>query len=281
MRFHDFLHRGLPALVTLGLALALGCSSDDNPAGGDDGHHLEAVGVALVHGGDTLSMAVGAVAPADEFHVYEGESLGPILVHFLDEEGHWFRPDADAGEEHALEVLHNQLLVALEMHDDWSFTLSGVNEGETELIVKVLHEGHADYVSPGLPLHVEHSDGVHGEPVGMRLVSGEMTLAESFADGSVVGHVELVAGGQVEFETWFLDDEGTAFQPDEDHALAVDVAGSALVALAGEQIEPGTSPWRVRLEGLAAGSAQLVFRVLHDDHSHFVSPAIDALVVAP
>lgn len=269
----------------LALGLALGFSACDNDDDNDDhGDHLEAVGVALVLGADTLVLAASA-DPAEvegELHLHEGESVGPILVHFLDEEGHWFRPEADPDGEHSLEILHNQLALTLTVDaSTWSFMVEGVAEGETEIVVRILHNGHADYVSPTLPVHVEHTDGAHGSPVGMRLLSGETILAETFANGSVEGGLETSVGGALEVEAWFLDAEGVLFQPEEDHSLGVSASQGLVAIQVGEQIAPGRSPWAAAFSGSTAGQDQLVFQILHDGHSHFTSPAITVQVVQP
>jgi hypothetical protein len=154
----------LSGALALGLALAFTACDHDND---NDGHarHLEAVGVALVMGADTLAKAASA-DPLDvegELQVHEGESLGPILVHFLDESGHWFRPEADPEGDHSLEILHDPSILEVTVDQaQWSFILTGVSAGGAEIVVRILHEGHADYVSPNLPVHVEPAAGSLG-----------------------------------------------------------------------------------------------------------------------
>jgi hypothetical protein len=275
--------RGLAlGLMACSLAFWAGCSDDDDHD--DHGHHLEAVGTMLVHGNDTLLVAVGAdpAGVVGELHVYEGETLGPLLIHFLDEEGHWYRPEAEPGGAHSLEILHNQLMIQLAVEpSDWSFSVTGLEEGETTIVVRILHDDHADYVSPELPVHVEHGEGHHGPPVAMRLMAGETLLAESFANGTVSGELEVALGGHLEFEAWFLDIDGVVFQPDEDHSLGVEIEGGGLSVLTGGQIGAGVSPWRARLTGLAVGHEHLVFHILHGDHSHFSSPEFHVDILEP
>jgi len=269
----------------LGLALAIGFTACDNDDDDDHGEHLEAVGVALVQDGDTLAMATSADTSdvSGEIHLHEGESRGPILVHFLDDEGHWFRPAEDPDGDHSLEILHNQLLVSVALDAaNWAFTITGVEEGETALVVRILHNGHADYVSPELPVHVEHSEGAHGEPVGLRLLAGDSLVVETFANGTLSGVPQVRAGHGLDLSAWFVDGEGAIFQIDEEgHTLGVTPSGSLLDILVGEDLGGGATPWDLRLTGLAAGTDTLVFRVLHDGHAHFASPAIPVAVVAP
>jgi len=277
----------MPRMLTtmiLALGLALGFTACDNDDDDEHGHHLEAVGVALVMGTDTLVMAATA-DPAQvegELHLHEGESLGPVLVHFLDEEGHWFRPEADPDGEHSLEILHNQLVLTIAVDPEtWSFTATGVSEGETEIVVRILHEGHADYVSPNLPVHVEHTDGAHGAPVGMRLKSGGNLLAEAHADNTVTGSLTVAVGAFLEVDAWFVDAEGVEFQPEDDHSLGATSANGRCTILTGTQISPATSLWTARITGTGAGEDQLVFQILHDGHAHYTSPDIPLTVTQP
>lgn len=271
--------------LALALALALGFTAcDDNDDDNDQGHHLEAGGVALVQGTDTLVMAATAdpALVVGELHVHEGESVGPLLVHFLDEEGHWFRPEADPDGEHSLKILHNQLVLEVTVDQtEWAFTATGVSEGETEIVVRILHDGHADYVSPNLPVHVEHSDGAHGAPVGMRLMAGEILLAEALANGTATGGLTVPVGGALQVEAWFVDAEGVVFQPEEDHSLGVTSAGNLVSIQTGAQISEGTGPWAAQFTGTSAGQDQLQFQILHDDHSHYNSPDIPLTVTQP
>lgn len=151
---------GLPALLLAGMMIS--CSDDDNPAGGNEGAHMDAVGVALVMDGDTLVKAEGQ-AITGELELHVGESLGPVLAHSLDDEGLWYRPEFVPDGAHELALSWNGLVCAATINqENWEFTLEGLEEAETALRVRILHEGHDDYVSPELPLHIYLSDAAHG-----------------------------------------------------------------------------------------------------------------------
>ena len=52
----------------------------------------------------------------------------------------------------------------MEQHDEdgaWAFHIVGLEEGETTLVLKILHSGHADFVSKEIEIHVE--EGGPGE----------------------------------------------------------------------------------------------------------------------
>jgi len=263
------LTKGLLALFLSTGFLASGCSDDDNPASSDESAHMDAVGVALVMGGDTLVMAATAepTEVSGELEVYEGASTGPVLVHFLDDEGHWFRPEADPDGDHTLDIVTNELMASIELDQaSWAFTVTGVGEGETAMRVKILHLGHEDYVSPELPVHVIHSDEAHGTPVGMRLMQGDSLLVESFANGTLSGQLDLASFEALTFSAWFVDDEGVVFQPEDDHHLGL--------TFSSDRVESIIDGWSVTLTGTDPGDDGLVIDILHDDHIHFTSPLI-------
>jgi hypothetical protein len=263
------LTKGLLALFLSTGFLASGCSDDDNPASSDESAHMDAVGVALVMGGDTLVMAATAdpTEVSGELELHEGESAGPVLVHFLDDEGHWFRPDADPDGDHTLDIATNELMLSIELDQaEWAFTATGLAEGETAMRVKILHLGHEDYVSPELPVHVIHSDDAHGTPVGMRLFDGDTLLLECFANGTVSSGLELTMSEALSFSTWFVDDEGVVFQPEDDHYLGL--------SFNAELIQSSVDGWNVTLTPVAAGDDVLIIDILHEGHSHYTSPQI-------
>jgi len=146
--------RAFPALG-LSLALTLGsCEKDDDTS--HDEHHLEAFGVALVAGTDTLVRALGG-QPEDvsgQLLLTVGQPVD-LALHFLDEEGHWFRPEADPDGEHGFAVDHASSLQAQLDTLNWNLTLDGLTADSSTITVRVLHLGHDDYVSPALPVIVQ------------------------------------------------------------------------------------------------------------------------------
>jgi len=158
----------LCALALTCLFSFAGCSnSDDNPAG-DDGDHAEAFGTALIVGSDTLVIADGNVVTGS-LAVTFPDTLGPIQVWFLDEDGEWFRPEAHdhgplaSSEDEVVELdvrIENEAMASARLgHEDgeeweWAFYLNSITTGTTTLRIALLHEGHDDYVSPQIPVVV-------------------------------------------------------------------------------------------------------------------------------
>lgn len=159
--------RKLLSLFALACAFAffIGCSDDDDNPAGDDSDHAEAFGCILIFGTDTLATAdTSAVTGSISLSV--NDTLGPIEVWFLDENGELFRPEHDVAgpldvEEHELDirVANSTIAVARLGHEiseelEWAFYLDGLSAGATTLRVVILHEGHDDFTSALFPLTV-------------------------------------------------------------------------------------------------------------------------------
>lgn len=144
----------MPRLLCLALALAfVACDNSDET---QDEHHLEAFGVALVSGADTLVRAEGGqAADVSGLLSLQVNQARTLALHFLDDEGHWFRPEPDPDGEHTCAVDHNGS-VQVEIDSlNWMVTLTGLQADSSSLRVRVLHLGHDDFVSPDLPLVIE------------------------------------------------------------------------------------------------------------------------------
>lgn len=166
MFFNISLRKLLPLFaLAVVFALFVGCSEDeDNPAG-EDSEHAEAYGCVLIFGSDTLVTA-DTTAVTGGLTVAVDDTLGPIEVWFLDEDGDLFRPEHDdAGpldhEEHELDIRieDGTLATASLGHEiseefEWAFYLNGLSAGTTTLRVAILHEGHDDFTSALIPLTV-------------------------------------------------------------------------------------------------------------------------------
>ncbi|NUO18217.1 hypothetical protein HUU59_02040 [bacterium] len=164
---NSVLARKLLSLFVFACAIALfiGCSNDDDNPAGDDSDHAEAFGCVLILGTDTLATAdTSAVTGSISLSV--NDTLGPIEVWFLDENGELFRPEHDVAgpldvEEHGLDIRVANTTIAdarlgHEVSEDieWAFYLDGLSEGATTLRVVILHEGHDDFTSALFPLTV-------------------------------------------------------------------------------------------------------------------------------
>ncbi len=154
-------------LFALLLILPACSDDDDNPVDAGETEHLEAFGVRLLLGETVLVTADGSDVTGT-LELTAGVTTDLITVEFLDEDGDWFDPadedhdheaapaEEDHDHEHELAlVIADNGVATFTLGEDiddapshWSLTLTGVAAGETTLTVKILHEGHDDYVSP-------------------------------------------------------------------------------------------------------------------------------------
>jgi len=268
----------LSILTALSFLLIAGCSEDDNPVDQGDSPHLEANGVMLISNNDTLVTAATAndADVVGEIHVYEGEETADISVRFLNDEGEWISPDPE-DQDHSMEIIiGNGDMIEAHVHD-WEFHIGGLEEGETWIRVRVLHGDHADYLSPRLPVHVEHSEGHHGAPVGMRVKEGENVIVEADASNNVTGHLDVLAGDTTGLlEIYFFDENNIEFQPEADHHLSIEIMDTNTATVkTGTDIPNNTNVWVFTLTGLQTGTTNATFAPMHGDHSHYTSPAIE------
>ncbi|MBD3166235.1 hypothetical protein GF324_06535 [bacterium] len=276
-------------LLTAALWAVTGCDDDDNPAGDDDhSEHLHAVGTMLIAHDDTLAMVYAETVNengtylGDEIEIDEGATSHEIAVWFLNDEGEWYRPDEHDAEHHTLLITTNELMLETDIDtQNWSFTMTGVEHGETELVVKVEHEGHVDYQAAAIPVHVHEAHGTHGPPVGMILRQGDTEIARANANNTVNGVVEVEPGaGSGNLTAWFFDANGVEFQPEDDHYLEVNVADESVVtARVGSEVPGNSSLWVLDFQSVGSGETTFTVHIMHDGHSHYDSPEIEVHVL--
>ena len=142
--------------LSLSALLSAGCGDDDNPVGDDAGQdHAEAVGLLLRNSGaEIVRYENGEVQGRIEVgHLKET----PLLtLRFIDEDGDLFTPDSEDGFNLGWEI-GDESLAEVEQHEAdgaWNFHITGLEEGQTTLVLKLNHFDHADFVSPGIEIHV-------------------------------------------------------------------------------------------------------------------------------
>lgn len=158
-------------MATLLIALLATACSDDNPVDDDhDDEHAEPVGLTVSSSGlQLVRYEEGVVTGRIEVGTLKETPL--LSVRFLDEDDDLFTPHEVDGFSLGLEIADAEI-AETEQHDEdgaWAFHLVGLATGTTTLVVKILHEGHADFVSQPIELHVtidgpgealgEHEDG--------------------------------------------------------------------------------------------------------------------------
>jgi hypothetical protein len=143
-------------LFSLGLA-AIGCS--DNPVTTPPADHFEAVGLVLVRQGID-SVVVDSAKVRGSLAVGAGDSTGYFDIFFLREDTR--ARDLPTDDAFTLGwTIADTSVVALALpasdghtHQHFEFRLVGKKAGTTTVVLRLLHEGHDDYVTPPIPVTV-------------------------------------------------------------------------------------------------------------------------------
>jgi hypothetical protein len=210
-------------------------------------------------------------AVTGEIAVHHMETTGNITVSWLDPDSTEFNLDPQLFELQA--EIADPAIASYQQIGDWSFTITGLEEGATDLVLKVWHivEQHYDFISPPVPLHVEEE---HIVPDGLRLREGGEVLVTVW-QGDVSGEV-LVGNGRTSgpIDIAFLNADGEEFVPsDPDFELQLPV-GNATVA----SLTP-TGAWSFQAHGNGPGQTTFQVVIFHVDHTDFSSPPIPIRVI--
>jgi len=261
---------GLIALVG-----SMGCS-DDNPAepdGDDDCSHFDADGLILENEGELLLFQWEGTIEG-EIELDEGEEID-VSVTFLTPDSSRAVPSANC-EDQSLEILVGGEKITsvsnVGQSGSWSFRITGVEEGETTISVRILHADHPDFTSLDLPVHVHHEEEVEIE--GFEIRAGSAVLV-SQTEGVLAGEIVVIPNETVgPLNVVFLDAEGEEVEPEEGAALSWS-AEDASVAMA---VPDATEPFVFSLEGVSVGTTMISFDLLHKGHTDFESQDIPVRV---
>ena len=208
-------------------------------------------------------------------------------IMFLDEHGDEKDPPDDPEFTFGWTIANPDVLEVVQDEGDegtFEFHLRGLQEGETTIVFEVWHEGHVDYRTRPIPVHVESREGQHGEPVGVRLKeedSGELlTQAPVKGEGEATEALAVAAGDTTDHvATFFFDEHDVEFQPEApDRTLGIAVADTALLA-----IDPPVAPeyWAFRLIGKKAGTTTITLSIFHDGEAEDEFAPISVAITAP
>lgn len=221
---------------------------------------LTVEGLVLRVGGQVIAQVWQGVATG-EVAIHHEEITGPIEVTFLDADSLEFTP----GAEFDLEVeIADTLIARLTDVQNWNFSVEGLQLGMTTLQVKIEHEGHFDFVSPDIEVHVEEpfeADGMVIRQNGNPVVADWQGVREGF--------LACFHGADSDtFEVTFLDPDSVDFTPGEDFSLVFEVTPGGIAT------PTATGDWSFLLHGDAVGTAEAVFKVGHEGHFDFISPPV-------
>lgn len=156
-------------IIALTFATAILLAGCNNPAGSDDDHeeheeHSEPDRIEfLIDGESTASYTHSEENTEGHFDLQEEEEIS-VSVEFFDEDGDEIHSE-DLDDEYSLDWEVADAEIA-EINEDerWTFTIQGVNAGNTTVQFKLMHGDHPDFSTPAideehaLEIHVEDSN---------------------------------------------------------------------------------------------------------------------------
>lgn len=160
MKNLSFLHAAKTALLFLLIAgLTISC---DNSTGNDDDEQ-EPVGLRVkqfdnnINGATVVEVSGGVVAGSIDITT---GTTSQFIVVFLDEDGEEFQPEI---EEHSVDFTvasgQSNASVAVPFSDvePYTFQVTGNNVGSSLLIITLLHEGAAEFLTPDITIQVSEN----------------------------------------------------------------------------------------------------------------------------
>lgn len=142
----------LSTIILFLFILVTGC--DDNPTENEEHDHFEAVGLVITDSGNEIVRNENGQVTG-KITVKNGEETALLRIKFIDEhDGDLVTPTED---EYTLGyTIDDETVAEFEQHSEdgkWNFHIHGKKIGSTTIEIKILHEGHSDFVS--LPITIE------------------------------------------------------------------------------------------------------------------------------
>lgn len=123
-------------------------------------HGPTPVGIILSAGGSDLAIQEGTTitypsGASDAIEITSGETISPITVTFLMEDGDRFTPDTNEGYSLRFAVSNSSVLsVVHPVTTEWTLSVEAVAAGESTLNFELWHVGHSDFESRAFRVRV-------------------------------------------------------------------------------------------------------------------------------
>lgn len=151
----SFTYAAKTALYVL-LLTGLFAACSNSTSSDDDDHHSEPAGFVLKLNGQNVVTQLPEGTVTGEFELEPGDETALITIFFLDEDGDEFQPDEP---EYSLNAeFEDEGIAEFEQHAEdgkWSFHIHAEAEGITEMTLMLMHNGHSDFDTQGIHVHVE------------------------------------------------------------------------------------------------------------------------------
>jgi len=262
-------------------------AQDDH--GHDDGHdHDEEVGAFEVI--DRSDDDTPAYVDGDHWHgdlpdVPEGDNIS-LGAYIEDDHGDEIELDGDhyeLGVELA-DGAHEDV-VSFDYHGDHVHII-GEEEGHTDVVFELIHDGHTDYETPPIGVDVVHDHGHdddhdhgHGDEVGTFDIidrSTDEVTADIHGDHWHGDLPDVPEGDNISLGAYIEDDHGDEIELDGDHyELGVELVDGAHEDVVSFDYHGD----HVHIIGEEDGHTDVVFQLIHDGHTDYETPPIGVDVV--
>jgi hypothetical protein len=222
----------------------------------------------VIRDGGTDLAAVWQLKVTGELAVPPGETSNTLEIFWLDQDSTEFQPsDARFTLGHAIA---NPSFVSFQQVGQWTFTITGITIGSTEIVFRLLDNDVPQYTSPPIPLHCELE---HAEPVGLVIRRGTTDVAAAW-EGTVTGQITVLEGLFTDsLDVVFLAEDSTEFVPDDPEFEFRQTVADTNVATITQ-----LGDWSFNVRGKVDGSTTCEMIIFHIDHNDFTSPPIPIVV---
>ena len=176
-------------------------------------------------------------------------------------------------------------IVSFDYHGDHVHII-GDDEGMTEVVFELIHDGHTDYETPSIPVEVFHDhddhddhDHDHDDEVSTFDIidrSTDEVTADVHGDHWHGGLPDVPEGDNISLGAYIEDDHGDEIELDGDHyELGVELADGAHEDVVSFDYHGD----HVHIIGEEEGHTDVVFQLIHDGHTDYETPPIGVDVV--
>ncbi len=286
MFFRKTFERTLATLAVLTL-LAAGCGKED-PISPEE-EHFEAEGLVLIDSGHRffryfrgeIDSGDGRV---DVLEVPHGQLTPHWSIRFLDADGDEMAPPSGEGLSFSWVIADPSVVEVFQDEGDegkFEFHLRGLEDGETTIVLQISHEGHVDFRTQPIPVHVVEEFEAEGLVLidsghrFFRYFQGKIDSGDGRAE-----YLEAPIGLTPHWSVKFLDDHGDEIDPPDDPEFTFGwtIADPSVVEVFQDEGDEGKFEFHLR--GLEGGETTIMLQVDHEGHVDFRTQPIPVRVMS-
>lgn len=251
--------------VAISFVLISSCSDEDPVSPQEE--HYEAYGLEIQTSGIKIASIFKGVTK-DTLIVPEGALTDHWKVKFFSEDS-TFLDDPDESKYSLGWEIQNSSIVGVYQHEGeeggFELHLEGLSEGETKIEFFIKHQEHNDFRSGQLPVRVEHQEGTHGKPIGVKIVdeeTGDTLFTYNESTGNTTGGLSVASGSTTDhLLARFFDVNNVVYQPGyPTHELVINSDNENIVQIT----EIVSEEFAFKLKGFASGTATIDIIIMHD-----------------